>query len=129
MANEQNLKPFDSNQNREEAKKNGRKGGIASGIARRKKKKYQEIVDIVGNLKLKDKKVLRNLKENFELEEDKEICNDMAIVMRIYDKAIKKSDIPSAVFIRNTRGEAPVIKKAQTTVEGKDVPIIKDDIK
>ncbi|MBR6250731.1 MAG: hypothetical protein IKR17_06005 [Bacteroidales bacterium] len=33
--NEQNLKSFDSNQSREEAKKNGAKGGIASGKARR----------------------------------------------------------------------------------------------
>lgn len=30
MANNENLKPFDSNQSREEAKKNGRKGGIKS---------------------------------------------------------------------------------------------------
>lgn len=37
MANEQNLKPFTSTQSREEAVKNGRKGGIASGQAKRKK--------------------------------------------------------------------------------------------
>lgn len=34
MANEENLIPFTSNQSREEAVKNGRKGGIASGKAR-----------------------------------------------------------------------------------------------
>lgn len=38
MANEQNLKPFTSNQSREEAVKNGRKGGIRSGEAKREKK-------------------------------------------------------------------------------------------
>lgn len=39
MANkgQDNLIPFTSEQSREEAKKNGRKGGIASGEARRKK--------------------------------------------------------------------------------------------
>lgn len=37
MANEQNLKPFTSEQSREEAVKNGRKGGIASGEARRER--------------------------------------------------------------------------------------------
>ena len=38
MANrEDNLIPFTSEQNREEAAKNGRKGGIASGKARREK--------------------------------------------------------------------------------------------
>lgn len=37
MANEQNLTPFTS-ENREEAVKNGRKGGIASGESKREKK-------------------------------------------------------------------------------------------
>lgn len=38
MANEQNLHaPFTSDQSREEAAKNGRKGGLASGAARREK--------------------------------------------------------------------------------------------
>ena len=37
MANIENLIPFTSEQNREEAKKNGHKGGIASGKARREK--------------------------------------------------------------------------------------------
>lgn len=42
MANEQNLIPFTSDQSREEAKKNGRKGGIASGKARRENKLIRE---------------------------------------------------------------------------------------
>ncbi len=42
MANEQNLKPFTSDQNREEAANNGRKGGIASGIERRRRKTFKE---------------------------------------------------------------------------------------
>lgn len=43
MANEQNLIPFTSDQSREEAQKNGRRGGIASGEARRRKKTCAEI--------------------------------------------------------------------------------------
>lgn len=42
MANNENLKPFDSNQSREEAKKNGRKGGIKSGEVRRARKTLKE---------------------------------------------------------------------------------------
>ena len=49
MANEQNLKPFTSDQSREEAAKNGRKGGIASGAARRKKKSIAELTMLVAN--------------------------------------------------------------------------------
>lgn len=37
MGNEQNLKPFTSEQSREEAVRNGRKGGIASGEAKRER--------------------------------------------------------------------------------------------
>ena len=42
MANEQNLKPFTTDQSREEAVKNGRKGGIASGKAKRENKLIRE---------------------------------------------------------------------------------------
>ena len=42
MANLQNLKPFTSEQSREEAVKNGRKGGIASGVAKRENKLIRE---------------------------------------------------------------------------------------
>lgn len=42
---EDNLKPFDSNQSREKAKINGRKGGIKSGEVRRAKKTMKEMLD------------------------------------------------------------------------------------
>ena len=42
MANEQNLKPFTSKQSREEAVRNGSKGGKASGESRRKRKTLRE---------------------------------------------------------------------------------------
>lgn len=40
---EDNLKPFTSDQSREEAKKNGQKGGIASGQARREKADFKKM--------------------------------------------------------------------------------------
>ena len=49
VANEKNLIPFTSEQDREEAKKNGRLGGIASGKARREKatmkKRLEELLN------------------------------------------------------------------------------------
>lgn len=42
MPNEQNLKPFTSDQSREKAAENGRKGGIASGEAKRRRKTLKE---------------------------------------------------------------------------------------
>lgn len=47
MANNENLKPFDSNQSREEAKKNGRKGGKKSGQVRRERANFKNILTTV----------------------------------------------------------------------------------
>lgn len=52
MANEQNLKPFTSDQSREEAKKNGKKGGIASGESRRRKRTMKEDSEFILSLAL-----------------------------------------------------------------------------
>ena len=67
MANEENLVPFTSEQSREEAVKNGRKGGIASGIARRQsadiRKRLREIVNMpLNDGDIKDIKTLADAK-------------------------------------------------------------------
>jgi hypothetical protein len=54
MANEQNLVPFTSDQDREEAKKNGQKGGVASGKARREKRTMREILRECLNMECTD---------------------------------------------------------------------------
>ena len=53
--NEQNLKPFTSEQSREEAVKNGRKGGVASGEAKRRNKTIAELSQMMLNLRLSEK--------------------------------------------------------------------------
>ena len=53
MANEQNLIPFTSNQSREEAKKNGAKGGRKSGEVRRKRKAMKEQAELLLSLPFK----------------------------------------------------------------------------
>lgn len=62
MANrEDNLIPFTSEQNREEAKKNGRKGGIASGKARREKAIMKATLEMLLNEKTKNGKTYKEL--------------------------------------------------------------------
>ena len=63
MANEQNLKPFTSDQSREEAKKNGAKGGVASGIARKKKRELKSTIEMIMRLGVDDntKRILEQL--------------------------------------------------------------------
>ena len=63
MANEQNLKPFTSDQSREEAVKNGRKGGVASGVAKRKYNTWNDILEMLGAKKAKSKKIKELMKE------------------------------------------------------------------
>lgn len=62
MANEENLKPKDSNQSQEEAKRNGKKGGIASGEARRLNARLANLTKHTDRLSLtKLKRKLRKL--------------------------------------------------------------------
>lgn len=44
MSNEKNLRPFTSDQSREKAAENGRKGGIASGVAKREKADLRKVI-------------------------------------------------------------------------------------
>ena len=52
MANNENLVPFTSNQSREEAVKNGRKGGIKSGQARRRKAALRDTMNRLLTMKV-----------------------------------------------------------------------------
>ena len=107
MANEQNLKPpFTSEQNREEAAKNGRKGGIASGESKRKNKTLREMVELFGRLKV-DGKAARAM-------EDLGIGKDMQTrfmqgVVSLFNKA-NKGDVGAFNAIRDIIGEKPVDK-------------------
>lgn len=59
MANEKNLIPFTSNQDREEARKNGRKGGIRSGEVRREKATMKKTLEMLLDEKNKEGKTYR----------------------------------------------------------------------
>ena len=91
MANEQNLKPFTSDQSREEATKNGRKGGIASGEARRRSKSFKEAAEYVLN-QLVDRKD----KDGNVLDK---ITGYEAILLGQLDEAIRKHNTKAAKFI------------------------------
>ena len=82
---EDNLIPFTSEQNREEAKKNGVKGGIASGEARRKKKTMRELAVIVNSLPLSPKNKAQmpdGIKED-------EMTFQMGFIIKVYQQALK----------------------------------------
>lgn len=84
MANINNLIPFTSEQSREEAEKNGKKGGIASGEARRRKKTLKE--ELITLLETND--------------------NNNKISVALLNKALT-GDIQAFTTIRDTIGEKP----------------------
>lgn len=100
MANEQNLVPFTSDQNREEAKKNGHKGGIASGEARRKKKMLKELLEEVAEKQVKNEKIRQTLAEMGFEDEDMNI--HLAIAVRIAMGALNNDHKSISEFMDGT---------------------------
>lgn len=119
MANEKNLKPFDKTQSREEAKKNGKKGGIASGKARLAKKTAREyaIAALEGVVKGKDG--------------TKTTVKDV-MIQKLIAKAVSESDLNAIKYIVELIGEAASQKIEVTGKDGKDLinrEISKDEAK
>lgn len=80
-----------------------RKGGIASGEARRKKKTMREWAEVFGAMPFK----VRNA-DGSETETD----YDGAVMSAIYQRAITEQDVRSAEFIAKLKGELEVKIKA-----------------
>lgn len=70
MANEVNLIPKDSNQDREEAKRNGIKGGKKSGESRRRKKALRDCISTFTTAPTPDNILATLRKSGFELGDD-----------------------------------------------------------
>lgn len=89
MGNEKNLEPyrFDSNQSREKAAENGRKGGKASGDAKRRKKTLREAAEIYLSLPVSSQKSWNKLAKDGVDPED--VTNAMAIMAGLTIKAAK----------------------------------------
>lgn len=125
MANVNNLIPFPKGRSSEEARNAGRKGGIASGIARKKRKKMQETLDLLLKTPVKDD----NMKEHLdELGIEKESQDyQMALMVSILGRAIK-GDEKSLSFITDMMQETPKKEEEQSESQSFVGPIIVDDI-
>lgn len=105
MTNEQNLDPVKS---KEEARKRGRAGGIASGKARREKKKMRETLEIILSMPMKNGKFtdVESIR-NFAALKGKNISVQDAIMIAQIQKAMK-GDTKAAEYVRDTIGQKPV---------------------
>lgn len=102
MSNENNLIPFTTNQSRDEAMKNGRKGGKASGVARRKKKLFKQLMNSYLDKEEHDMKTWNELSAaGFDSEE---ITHKAAIVKAMVDQATA-GDVKAAALVMSMVGE------------------------
>ena len=92
MANEQNLRPIELTH--EEAVKNGRKGGVASGEARRKKKLMREAFEEL-------------LEKQYTDSKGTPIDGTSALAAKVFKQAMD-GDLKAFEIIRDTTGQKPV---------------------
>ena len=104
MANEENLIPFTSDQSQEEAVKNGAKGGIASGKARREKKAMKDTLETLLSMQLKNGQAadIEDIQSVAALK-GKNISVQEAIMLAQIQKALK-GDTRAAEFVRDASG-------------------------
>lgn len=96
-----------SNMTPEQRAENGRKGGIASGEAKRRKKAMRERLEVLLELPLKSGKSadLDSIK-NFAALKGKNITVQDALILAQIQKALK-GDTTAATFVRDTVGDKP----------------------
>lgn len=113
-----NLKPV---RTKEEAKKRGKNGGVASGIARRKKKSMEQTAKLFLNLPLENESVARTM-ANMGIEEC-DMTNQMAIIISMWREAVQ-GNVRAAEFLRSTSGQDPdKSRNRQDILLGKEEPV------
>lgn len=101
MSKENNLIPLNE-RTKEEQREIARKGGIASGKARKKKKLLRQILDEIGESRLNTneaKDIAKALSIN-----KRDVTYDVAIMFKAVNEALG-GNIKAMEFIRDTRGQ------------------------
>ena len=114
MANTKNLKPFTSDQSREQAKINGQKGGIKSGEVRRNRKTMREMLNYLLEQEIKNKKG--------------ETATTLEAIMLAQIKEAMKGNTKAALFIRDTIGELPTqnVVATNTNINIEDETVVNE---
>lgn len=115
--NDKNLIP-NSERSPSEVRENGRKGGIASGKVRRKKRDMREAAKVLLDTEVKNPRLRRKMKDN-SLDDD-DLTNQMAVLLSMFMSAVN-GNVRAAEFLRDTAGYGP---KSQP-----EVPLIDNSTK
>ena len=104
MPNEENLIPMDQ-RSKSEARELGRKGGIASGEARRRKRCLKDAAEYYLSLPVSDKRRFNKLARRYV--EVEEIDNQMLMVAGLHDAACEGDARAASVLIKLLGEETP----------------------
>ena len=104
LLNEENLIPMDKRSERE-AREMGRKGGIASGKARRRKRCLKDAAEYYLSLPVSDQRKMNKLSRRYVDEED--IDNQMLMVAGLHDAACQGDARAASVLIKLLGEERP----------------------
>jgi hypothetical protein len=105
MANEKNLGPPFNQMPPEKQREIAKKGAAASAKVRRERKKTREILEILMTSKIKDAKLKKRIKDQFDLS-DKYTTYDVLIQATAIKQAIK-GNITAMTYIRDSVGDGP----------------------
>ena len=113
----------------EEAKKRGRNGGIASGVARRKKKELKALAKTILNNNIRDFAQVARIQEELPDLEQQDITWGLVLLLKQFEKA-KDGDPKAFEILRDTSGQKPVDQqeidftnkdKIEIKIDGDDV--------
>lgn len=128
MANEENLKGHGFNERTaNEAREIAKKGGKASGAARRKKKSMREAAKVLMDMDIQSDKTKRTLASLGIAEDD--MNYSMAIMAAMMNEAAK-GNVKAAAFIRDTMGDSASheLQTARLALEKKKLELEKQEI-
>ena len=114
MANEQNLRVPTSS----EARRNGKKGGIASGIARREKKTVQKILGDYLDLGITENRTLEALARKAGISTDGSI-KDLVTAVCVLN-TLKNGELKDLELMMKLLGETPTPETPDTADETED---------
>lgn len=106
MANGQNIQQYEftSDQDREAAARNGRKGGMATAKKKREQKKFRELFELLLEKKPAQPEIVEMLKKA-GIESDN-VTNKMAMVISMYNQTMQ-GNTKAFELIQNQLGEKP----------------------
>ena len=117
----ENLKPV---RTKEEASERGRKGGIASGVARRNKRTLREDLEILMSQEVKDPKLKKKLAQLSGRDPKAKMTTQEAVNIALYG-AMLKGNTKAFELIQATLGQAPLKDRPEEQTQRK-VEIVDD---